>query len=143
VKLLIGFLLSLFLFNPLLAEAGIKLSGEYKLVGHIYKGVEIPLMNPNLNMRLTFFENGTDRLYWDRIGEHGFCERFSNYKIENGHISESVYAVNPNNSFECTKDPDMNVGRKTTSKIDINDQRILLYLQLSDEEFVYIFKEIK
>ncbi|MBK9323541.1 MAG: hypothetical protein IPM97_11470 [Bdellovibrionaceae bacterium] len=142
-RLLGLFALSLSIFFPLLVTAGTRLSAEYKLTGHIYRGSVIPPFNPNLNLTWTFFENGTDRLYWDRKGEIGFCERFANYTIENEQITEVVFAANPNNSFECSKDPDMLVGRKTTTKFKIVEQQLLLYLQLGDEELVYIFKEIQ
>jgi len=124
------------------AKADIVLQGEWVLTGMIYRGAEIPPLNPNLNLRWSFFSNGTERLYWDRKGEKGFCERFANYQITDTQIHEEVFAVNPLNSPECAKDPDMQVGRRTSSKIEIQEQKILLYLQMGDEELVYVLKQV-
>lgn len=118
------------------------LQGEWRLAGMIYRGNELPPMNPNLNLRWTFFANGSERLYWDRKGENGFCERFANYEIKNNQINEAVFAVNPMNSAECAQDPDMQVGRQTSNKIEIQKQQILLHLQMGDEELIYILKEV-
>ena len=118
------------------------LQGEWKLTAMIYRGATIPPLNPNLNLRWTFFANGSNRLYWDRTNETGFCESFANYTLHDGQIFAKVFAVNPLNRQDCAKDPDMQVGRETSNKIEIQKQQILLHLQLGDEELIYILKEI-
>ena len=135
------FFLGLIPWQAAQAEQEIRLDGEWKLVGMIYRGEEVPPLNPLLNLRWTFFANGTERLYWDRQGENGFCERFANYNILDGQIHETVFAINPLNNFECAQDPDMQVGRYTVNPIEIKQQKILLHLQLGDEELIYILKE--
>ncbi len=135
------FLLSIVPWRALAAQET-HLEGEWKLEAMIYRGEEVPPLNPQLNLRWTFFANGTERLYWDRQGENGFCERFANYKILEGQIHETVFAVNPLNSFECGQDLDMQVGRQTVNTIEVQPQRILLHLQLGDEELIYILKEV-
>lgn len=134
-------IMSLFTFSAE-AQQSQFLSGEWRLAGMIYRGNEIPPLNPNLNLRWMFFSNGSERLYWDRKGETGFCERFAHYEIKNGKIFEKVFAVNPLNSPECAQDPDMQVGRQTFTDIEIQKQQILLHLQMGDEELIYILKEV-
>lgn len=133
-------MLSLLCGGPVFA--GTPLKGVWKFSGVVYRGQEMPLPNPKLNMTWTFFENNTARLYWDREGEIGFCERFSTYQLVDNFLDESVFAVNPNNAFECARDLDMQVGRKTKTKIELQETRTLLFFQLGDEEIVYILKKI-
>ncbi|MBS1970365.1 MAG: hypothetical protein JSU04_08655 [Bdellovibrionales bacterium] len=116
--------------------------GQWKLTEMIYHGERVPPLNPKLNLFLTFFNNGTDRLFWDRAGESGFCERFAHYEILNNKLHEIVFSVNPLNSPDCAQDPDMQVGRETLNVIEINNNEILLHLQLADEELIYVFTEV-
>lgn len=118
------------------------LKGEWKLTEMVYRGVRVPPLNPKLNLSWTFFENGTDRLFWSRTGESGFCERFANYEILESKLHEEVFAVNPMNSADCAQDPDMQAGRDTTNVIEINQDEILLHLQLAEEELIYVLKEV-
>ena len=135
--------LAVLLFPVLVvAEAPPFLRGEWMLSGLIYRGQEIPPLNPKLNLRWTFYENGTERLFWNRTGEQGFCERFANYRIQDGHLHETVFAVNPLNGHECIQDPDMQVGRQTATRIEFNNKNIHLHLQLGDEVIIYILQEV-
>ncbi|MEZ0391766.1 MAG: hypothetical protein ACAH59_06095 [Pseudobdellovibrionaceae bacterium] len=128
------------LLVPLLMTAA--LSGEWQLAGLIYKGSEIQLPSPELNLRWSFYPNGTERLYWDR-GTEAFCESFANYQLKNGFLESETFALNPQNDPSCAKDPDMQLGRKTKTKIEIQESKILLHLQLGDEELIYVLKEAR
>jgi len=141
MRILIHFFI-LLLSVSALANSPQVLSGEWQLTAMIYRGQQIPPLNPNLILRWTFFENGTERLFWERTGEEGFCERFATYLLQDGQIQEKVFAVNPLNRTDCGRDPDMQLGRQTLNRIDIQQQQILLHLQLGDEELIYILKEI-
>ncbi len=68
--------------------AAVTLAGEWKFTEMIYKGQRMARPNPELNLRWTFFSNGTERLYWDRENIPGFCERFSSFKVENNFLKE-------------------------------------------------------
>lgn len=127
---------------PAYAQENRYLQGEWHLEGMIYRGHKVPPLNPNLNLRWNFFDNGTERLYWSRQGENGFCERFANYQVQDGYITEKVFSMNPANNPECAQDPDMQLGRETKTKIEIQIQQILLHLQLGDEELIYVLKEV-
>lgn len=114
------------------------LSGSWKYTEMIYRGVRQPIMNPDLNLQWTFFDNGTERLYWDRKGVPGFCERFATYQFKNGKLSEEVFALNPGNNSQCADDIDMQLGRKTTNPMQLSDKEILIHFNLGDEELVYV-----
>lgn len=125
-------------FQPTFAET---LQGEWKYEELIYQGHRIPRPDPNLNLTWTFYSNGTERLYWDRGGQD-FCERFCRFKYEDGLLSENIFAINPDNAFECQKDTDMQAGRQTQSKLDIASTELLLHVPLGDEEIIYVLKKV-
>lgn len=107
----------------------------------IYRGQEIPLPNPDLFLTWTFFRNGTVRLYWDRGGKD-FCERYAHYQVSDSLLKEEVFALNPQNSADCSKDPDMQLGRQTSNKIKVLDSEIQLFFSLGDEELIYVLKPL-
>ena len=116
--------------------------GEWKLTGFIYRGDKIPPLNPKLNLRFHFFANGTDRLFWDRQDEEGFCERYASYEVKQDQLEQTIFAVNPKNRADCATDKDMQMGPMTSTKIEIAQDQLLLHMQLGDEELVYILKRI-
>lgn len=125
-----------------MGTASAALEGAWKLTGMNYRGEDIPLPNPDLNLQWTFFSNGTARLYWDR-GTPEFCERFSSFVHEGDFLKEEVFAVNPKNAVDCGKDPDMQVGRKTQTRIRLDgDSRIFMHLQMGDDILIYIYSPI-
>ena len=101
----------------------------------------MPLPNPDLNLRFTFFDAGTERLYWDRGGPE-FCERFAHYKIQGSILQQEIYAINPGNAAECAKDPDMQLGKKTATKMSFSSNELFLFFQLGEEELIYVFKGV-
>lgn len=124
------------------AEPPRSLKGEWRFSEMIYRGQIMPLPNPDLNLTWTFFENGTERLYWGRKGESSFCERFAHYELRDDKIIETVFAVNPQNGIECANDPDMQVGRQTSNTIEIKNNQIHFHMQMGDEELIYVLKEV-
>src|SRR3989344_1073253 len=98
------FIFAIYFFVFAQASSPPVLRGEWKLTAMIYRGVTIPPLNPNLNLRWTFFANGSNRLYWDRENEKGFCESFANYSLDDGQMIATVFAVNPLNHPDCAKD---------------------------------------
>lgn len=117
--------------------------GDWKLTGFVYQDKPVPPFNPKLNLHFYFFENGTNRLFWNREDETGFCERFANYELTPGQIQQTVFAVNPNNRADCAVDKDMQIGPATVNKMDIEEKRLLLRMQLGEEELVYILTKVE
>lgn len=115
--------------------------GQWKFKEMIYKGQSVPLPNPDLNLNWTFFKNGTERLYWDR-GTEAFCERFSYYSFEGDSLLEEPFFLNPRNASDCSKDPDMQIGKKTKIKINVSKNELHFYFQLGEEELIYVLKPV-
>jgi hypothetical protein len=101
----------------------------------------MPPMNPNLRLYFEFREDGTDRVYWRYEGEAGFCERLGRYRFEEGVLIDEITWVNPANAPGCSRDPDMQEGRKTRTPAEVHDSgEFWLHLSLSGEDLVYIFE---
>lgn len=133
--------LSLLMFFQM--QSAWALSGTWKFTEMIFKGEHQPLINPDLNLTWTFFENGTERLYWDHKGSPDFCERFANYTYENNQIVEVPFALNPQNAADCGKDPDMQLGRKITSKlVTVSNEQMHLHLSVGDDDLIYVLTKI-
>lgn len=112
--------------------------GKWKYVGFIYKGQFNPPLNPDLILTFEFFKNGQNILRWSYLNEDGFCERKGEYSYDGKNLTDKIIWVNPKNSMECQKDPDMIKGRtQITPLLRVNDQ-IHLEIALSDENLIYI-----
>lgn len=116
------------------------LSGEWKFEEMIYLNQRIPRSDPNLNLRWTFYQNGTERLYWDR-GTADFCERFSHYEYSNNQLQTLVYALNPKNALKCKDDPDMQLGIAASILLETKDAEIWLHLLVGEETLIYVLKK--
>ncbi len=133
MRILIGLLLILGTLN---VQA---LLGEWKFEEMFYQNQRIPRSDPSLNLRWTFYPNGTERLYWDR-GTADFCERFSHFVYSNNQLQTLVFALNPANASNCKDDPDMQVGVAASIPIEIKDNEIWLHLPIGEESLIYILK---
>lgn len=114
--------------------------GKWKFIGHIYKGKMIPPMNEKLIIIFQFLPDKTDILKWYRIDEDGFCERKGQYQYDGQYITDEITWINPKNAYECAKDPDMMLGRKTTSVLKRMGERLYLELPLGDDVITYIWE---
>lgn len=108
-----------------------------------YKGQEMQPPNPDLIILYEFGDDGTDRLYWHRLGEEGFCERRGLYVASGGQFLDYIVWVNKKNRGDCGQDPDMKLGRTSLNTYRIKDGQLELDLQLSDEILTYIWKPLR
>lgn len=113
---------------------------EWKLSSMIYRGENIGLPNPELNLSFTFYQNGEGKLRWDRGNPMEFCERWASWEVQDGLLIEEVIKVHPDNAAECAKDPDMQLGRKTKTPIQFGPNEIQLFFPLGEEELIYVLK---
>lgn len=114
--------------------------GSWKFIGFEYRGDFHPPINPKLVLLFRFFADGTDDLFWTRIDEPGFCERKGIYSVSEKILTDKVTWLNPENAMDCSKDPDMQVGRETHNEVDMKDGKFRLILSLGDEPFVYVWE---
>ena len=115
--------------------------GSWKLIGFIYHNEFKPPLNPNLELFFIYRDDGTDTLYWSRIGESGFCERQGRFSITGNYINDENIWTNPKNNIDCGQDPDMQVGRKTCTAISYVEGSLRLNLGLAGEDFFYVFRK--
>ncbi len=120
------------------------------LVGHwhfykkIYKGMEMP-EPPEATLRLEFefTADGMNHLYWTHQGDTDICERRGNYFVKDDYLVDEIVWVNPKNSSDCAKDPDMQRGKRTITPISIKNKDLYLYMMLGDDPLIYIWKKIE
>lgn len=141
-RLNILFCLSLFIF-PFIgnAQTDCPFIGKWKFTKIRYDGVVQPRPNPTLHLYFEFDSSGTDRLYWTREGEKTYCERKAQFRCTPEFIHELVVWVNPNNSFECQKDPDMKLGQQIRSVYKMVDGNFETELGLGDKTITYIWEK--
>jgi len=121
--------------------------GRWVFFRMIYQGQERPPLNPDLLILLELRPDGTDRLFWTRQGQEGFCERLAHYTDEAPFLSEEIYWANPRNARECARDPDMTPGRKGSTRVEIHPgtgspggEVLYMHLGLGDETLIYVWR---
>lgn len=101
-----------------------------------------PPFNPNLQLYFIFYKNNTLRVYWNFKNDPGtFCERVSDYTYDQEILNEKVLWMHPNNSPECSKDPDMHLGRKMLTPLSVTENEMVLHLNFSGDPLDYIYKK--
>jgi hypothetical protein len=118
------------------------LLGKWKFVGYIFEDQFQDPPNPNLVLTFEFFKDGTDLLHWHRLDEDGFCERKGRFTYDGVNLRDEVIWVNPENSFECFRDPDMTMGRKQVTPVHYNDDHLMMELPLSDHTLTYVWERV-
>lgn len=117
--------------------------GKWQFYKYHYQGSERPLPNPNLILTFEFLADGSNVLHWERQGQEGFCERKGSYTITNGQLSDRVTWVNPQNAVECSRDPDMRVGRTAVVPVSFRNSDFWLHLTLSGDVLIYVWKKLE
>jgi hypothetical protein len=125
---------------PARAASAEDILGEWTYDGFLYEGTRYPKPNPDLTLTFTFYEDGTDRLYWHRAGETAFCERLAEYSADDSHLVQKVIWVNPANGHECSSDTDMRMGLETDTEFSFSGDELWLHLELNGKPFFYILK---
>jgi hypothetical protein len=115
--------------------------GKWKFSEYIYQDKNLPLPNPNLNLIFEFNKTGSNRLFWYRENEDGFCERIGLYTYTNLELTDEVVWTHPDNHVECSKDPDMILGKKTKNKVTIANDKLYLHLALKGQPFIYVWEK--
>lgn len=114
--------------------------GSWILFEVIYKGVVQPPFNPNLILTFDFSEDGASRLFWTRKNDPAFCERKGQYTYQNGFLIDTITWVNPKNAIDCSQDPDMQLGKTTSTELRRVDENLHLYLFLGEDPLIYVLK---
>lgn len=118
------------------------LIGLWLYTSVIYRGNEMPLPNPNLQLQMVFLNGEQMKLRYSYTDSSGFCESTSEYKVDdvNHKLQVQVKSVDPENADFCHGDPDMQVGHKSETPILLKDQRLHLQLNLGEEDIIMILE---
>jgi hypothetical protein len=128
-------LLLLFVFaRPAHAD----LVGTWKLTSYIYDGQDIPLPNPDLDLRFKFTSDGVSILHWYRHGENGFCERKATYDDDGSILHQKAFWIHPKNDVSCFSDPEMQKNSETFTPFHLVNGYLYLELSLADKPFIYV-----
>lgn len=118
--------------------------GRWQFYKILFRGEEHPPFTSNLILTFEFNPGGSDRLHWTRDGQHGFCERTGRYQWspQQSLLMDEITWVNPENAPGCARDPDMTLGRRTETKVEIADGELNLWLSVGDEPLIYVWKRM-
>lgn len=115
------------------------LTGLWFFSSLIYNGQELPRPNPNLVMTLEFNDPTHNTLRYQRKDETGFCERVASYSYKGTALEQTVISVNPQNADACSQDLDMQIGQVSTTRVEIKEKKLFMYLNLSGESLIYVW----
>lgn len=136
------YLLFFFLLSPL-AIADDKPVGRWAYFMKVYRGQDMPEgPEDTLRLRYELTAEGKSHLYWWHEGEHDHCHRRGSYTIEEEKIHDQTEWVDPENTPECAKDPDMQENRLTKTPFSFRDGNLMLHLQLGEEEIFYVWRRL-
>jgi hypothetical protein len=138
----VRFFLLLWLFAATPAWAG-EIEGHWQYYLKIFKGNEMP-EPPEATLRLhfEFYPDGTNRLYWWHEGEDDLCSRTGRYRLEKGILIDEVIAVDPKNHGNCSRDPDMQLGKISRTPYELKKNQLILHLPFGDDTLLYVWKRI-
>jgi hypothetical protein len=122
--------------------ASLNVVGNWQYDGFYYQEHRYENPNSNLVLVFTFNADGTERLFWSRTDEKGFCERKGTYTIEGDKLIQQTTWLNPDNDSSCSSDPDMQPNRTTETVIDMNDGNLNIHMDLNGAPFLYILKSV-
>lgn len=126
---------------PARAEPDPALVGGWRFYKKVYQGIEMP-EGPGATLRMfyEFNEAGESYLYWWHEGDTDHCGRKGRYSTEAGFLVEEVVWVDPENTYGCSRDPDMQLGRRTRTPYYFRDGDFALQFSLGDERLDLVWK---
>jgi hypothetical protein len=137
-----GGMIILLLWGLLSYGAGSGLEGRWDYEAKILRGVEYPRRpTDTIWLRWEFSAEGQSLLSWgdELLDDH--CARRAKFTAVGGILEERVIWVDPENSFSCSYDPDMQLGRVTRTPFFFRAEKLVLRLQLGEEEILYVWKK--
>lgn len=117
--------------------------GHWQFYKKIFQEQEMP-EGPEATLRLhfEFSADGVSRLYWWHEGERDHCSRKARYQFDGSFLSEEVFWVDPENTYGCDRDPDMQLGRRTKTPVTFRGGDLVLSFHLGDEPLYLVWKKL-
>ena len=124
-------------------EQKVSIVGRWQFYKKIYHGQEMP-EGPEATLRLfyEFSPNGESHLWWWHEGDRDHCSRKGYYQIKDGFLEERVFWVDPQNSIDCSSDPDMQPHRFTRTPIFFLGEDFALQFHLGEDELDLVWKRL-
>jgi hypothetical protein len=116
--------------------------GQWLYIGFDYQGEFHAPLDDNLELIFSFESNGIDDLSWHYKNSTGKCHRQGEYFIEDNILNDKIVWVDPENMNSCGVDPDMQMGRIARTPVQVQGDRLLMSLELSDQPLIYILQRI-
>jgi hypothetical protein len=142
VKSLSALLCLLALGASAYADLNSDVAGNWQYDGFFYQGHRYPNPNPALKLTFTFNADQSERLYWKRDDEAGFCERKGTWSLQSDLLNQTVTWLNPANDPSCAQDSDMQMGRATQNHISIDKDELSIHMDLNGQDFIYLLKRL-
>lgn len=115
------------------------LLGTWQYTAYRYRGVERPATDPDLVMEYRFECDGIDTLSWRYQSTDRFCQRQARFLDVDGYLDEVVVWVNPENSSECSQDPNMQLENYSRAAFRVMDGTLEIDAPLAEEVITYIW----
>jgi hypothetical protein len=131
--------LGLFAQTPISAT---ELSGAWQYYGFEYEGNFYAPVDKEIELKFVFVDEQMLRLFWTwSNNKEAFCDRYANYSLKESRLTQEVIWVNPKNTSECAKDPDMRVGTKTENDLTlVSATELRLHLSLGGKPLLYFLR---
>lgn len=123
-----------------LVLTALSIIGTWQYAGFRYNGDTYPIPNPNLVLKFSFDTDGKSHLIWYRTNEPGFCEKRGEYQVRGDELWQKTTWVNPKNDRSCSSDPDMQLGRETTTRFQLSEGELVFVLNLDGRDFFYLLR---
>ena len=116
--------------------------GLWMYTGLIFQGQPIAKPSPDLVIYFQFINETDNNLFYFRQDQRGYCERQATYSIDGNLLKQKITSANPDNADVCSADPDMQIGGLSSTRFEIKDEQLYLYLTLGEDELVYVWSKV-
>lgn len=120
-----------------------QIMGLWRFYKYKYRGQDMPPRDPKMVLSFSFHSNGMNFLSWSHKEDPLFCERMGKFSFEDCTLKETVTWTNPENSKNCSADPDMREGTVNANRMAVIDGELHLYLTLSGEPLTYVWRRVQ
>jgi hypothetical protein len=119
------------------------------IVGHwlfymkVYQGQEMPEPpQASLQMHFDFTAAGESTLSWRHTVDTDHCLRKAIYRIVGSVLEEEVVWLDPENTMDCSSDPDMQLGKKSRTPFYFRGNDLAIQFQINGEPLDMVWKRI-
>ena len=137
-------LLLLAAIHPAFGAQEPELPGTWIFYKKVFRDQEMPEPpNATLRMHFQFTAEAESRLWWWHEGESDHCERKGIYTLEDGILVDEVTWLNPDNTADCSNDPDMQLGKVNKTPYKFRGPDLSLELHLNGEPLSMVWKRVE